>query len=126
MPKSVVTPSFETYAGNAAENYEQYFVPVIGAPLASGLVEAAGLETGERVLDVACGTGAVARLVAERVGAPGRVTGLDPNPGMLAVARGASPSPAIDWCEAHAESIPLPTTRSSASSASSSSQTEQP
>jgi len=108
MPKPVVTPSFDTYAGNAAENYERYFVPVIGAPLASGLVDAAGLEEGEVVLDVACGTGVVARLAAERVGATGRVTGLDPNPGMLAAARGASASPAIEWCEAPAESVPLP------------------
>jgi hypothetical protein len=45
--------SFETFSGSAAENYELYFVPAIGAPLAADLVELAALRPGERVLDVA-------------------------------------------------------------------------
>jgi SAM-dependent methyltransferase len=108
MPKSAITPSFETYAGNAAESYERYFVPVIGAPLAGPLLEAAALLEGERVLDVACGTGVVARIAADSVGSTGRVTGLDANPTMLAVARSACATAAVEWCEAQAESIPLP------------------
>lgn len=102
-------PHFDaTYAENAAENYERYFVPAIGAPVAEDLVEAAALQPGERVLDVACGTGVVARLAAGRVGPDGTVVGLDPNPGMLAVARGATPSGvSIEWHEAPAEAIPL-------------------
>ena len=55
--------------------------------MAEDLIEAARLQPGERVLDVACGTGVVTRLAAERVGAAGQVTGLDVNPGMLTVAR---------------------------------------
>ena len=47
------TPSFEDYAGNAAENYERYFAPAIGAPLAVDLIEVAALQPGERVLDLA-------------------------------------------------------------------------
>jgi len=101
--------SFETYGGNAAENYERYFVPAIGAPLAVDLVDLAGLRPGERVADIACGTGVVTRLAAERVGADGMVVGVDMNPGMLAVARAAAPADAaIDWCEARAEELPLP------------------
>jgi ubiquinone/menaquinone biosynthesis C-methylase UbiE len=101
--------SFETYRGSAPENYERYFVPAIGAPLAADLVELAGLQPGERVLDVACGTGVVARLAAERVGPSGTVTGVDVNPGMLAVARASDRgATAIGWYEARAEALPLP------------------
>jgi ubiquinone/menaquinone biosynthesis C-methylase UbiE len=99
--------SFETYGGNAAENYERYFVPAIGAPLASDLVDAAALRTGERVLDVACGTGVVARLAA-RHSEPGKVAAVDINPGMLAVARENAPATAsIEWHEGSAEALPF-------------------
>lgn len=66
------------------------------------------MRTGELALDVACGTGAVTRLLAERVGPTGKVTGLDLNPGMLAVARLAAPSQSIEWVEGSVVKIPLP------------------
>ncbi|GAB5540511.1 MAG: methyltransferase domain-containing protein [Sandaracinaceae bacterium] len=98
----------ESYRGTAPENYQKFFVPMIGAPVADDLVERAGLAPGERVLDVACGTGVVTRLAAEKVGPDGRVAGLDVNAGMLEVARRATPPGlSIDWYEAAAESIPL-------------------
>ena len=97
------------YAGTTAENYQRFFVPAIGAPLAADLIDIAALRPGELVLDVACGTGVVTRLAAERVGATGIVAGLDLNPGMLVVARSATPSDmAIEWHEGSAESMPLP------------------
>lgn len=71
-------------------------------------IEAATLRAGERVLDVACGTGVVTRLAAKRVGPEGTVDGLDPNPGMLAVARETTLGTSIDWHEAPAEAIPFP------------------
>jgi ubiquinone/menaquinone biosynthesis C-methylase UbiE len=99
----------KAYSGTAPENYERYFVPSIAAPLAEDLVRIAALSPGERVLDVACGTGVVTRLAGQRVGDSGSVAGLDVNPGMLAVARSAaSPKLAIDWYETSAEAIPLP------------------
>lgn len=101
-------PSFEDYGGSAPENYERYFVPAMGAPLAADLVAVAALEPGERVLDVACGTGVVARLAAEKVGATGAVTGLDVNPGMLAVARSVPAPGIITWHEADAQATSLP------------------
>lgn len=95
-----------TFAANPAENYQRFFVPQIGAPVAADLVAAARLQPGERVLDVACGTGVVARLAAKGVGPSGAVAGLDIHPAMLAVARRESP-PALQWYEAGAESMPL-------------------
>lgn len=98
----------KSYEGTAAENYQRFFVPAIGAPVADDLIAIADLQPGERVLDIACGTGVVTRLAAERVGAAGSVTGLDINPGMLAVAGSATPSDmSIDWRESNAESIPF-------------------
>jgi SAM-dependent methyltransferase len=61
------------------------------------------------VLDVACGTGIVARLAALQVGSRGQVTGLDLNPGMLAVARALPPGSGamIDWREGSAVALPF-------------------
>jgi len=99
---------YERYAGSAPENYQKLFVPVISAPLAVDLLQIAALKPGERVLDVACGTGHVTRLARERVGPRGSVVGLDPNPGMLAAARAATPpTQSIDWHQASAEKMPL-------------------
>jgi ubiquinone/menaquinone biosynthesis C-methylase UbiE len=85
----------------AAELYERYPARYILGPWAPLLVDAARLEAGERVLDVACGTGVVTRIAAKRVGATGRVVGVDLNPGMIAVAR-SIPAPigaSIEWFE---------------------------
>jgi ubiquinone/menaquinone biosynthesis C-methylase UbiE len=105
---SATALSFKQYGGNAAENYERYFVPTIGMAFATALLDAAELHPGHRVLDVACGTGVVTRLTAERVGPDGAIAGLDINPAMLAVARSVpSSGAAIEWHEASAESLPL-------------------
>jgi len=97
------------YQGSGPENYEKFFVPAIGAPLARDLITAASLRPGERILDIACGTGVVTRLAAEQVGDQGSVAGLDVNPCMLAVARKSAPTgSAIDWYETTAEAMPLP------------------
>jgi ubiquinone/menaquinone biosynthesis C-methylase UbiE len=102
--------SYRQYSGTAAENYERYFVPVIAAPVAHDLLSAAALQPGERVLDVACGTGVITRFAAERVGSSGKVVGIDVAPDMIEVARAAAaPSePAIDWREGDAASLPFP------------------
>jgi ubiquinone/menaquinone biosynthesis C-methylase UbiE len=102
-------PFGNAYSGKPPVIYERFFVPAIGAPMATDLICLAALRPGERVLDVACGTGVVARLASQQVGATGTVTGLDINPGMLAVARSATPpGMSIKWHEANAEAMPFP------------------
>ena len=94
--------------GSAAELYQRYLVPGITAKWAEDLVHRAQLRAGEEVLDVACGTGVVARLAAKKV-APGHVTGLDLNAGMLAVARSVSNEGApVNWMEGSALDLPFP------------------
>jgi ubiquinone/menaquinone biosynthesis C-methylase UbiE len=95
---------------SSAEAYERYLVPLLFAPGAEYLIELAELGLGERVLDVACGTGIVARSAAQRVGSGGTVVGLDINEGMLEVARKVSSDArtAIEWQQGEATDLPLP------------------
>lgn len=107
MSTSPATSRDERYAGGIADNYERHFVPAIGEPIARRLIDAAHPAPGERVLDVACGTGIATRLAAEAVGSEGTVVGVDGHPGMLDVARAVAPDD-IAWHEASAERLPLP------------------
>ncbi|MGH7803396.1 MAG: class I SAM-dependent methyltransferase, partial [Candidatus Binatia bacterium] len=90
---------------SAAEVYDEFFVPALFQEWAGRVADAARIERGEKVLDVACGTGVLTRTVAERVGASGSAVGLDVNEGMLAVARAKSPG--LEWRQAPAESLPF-------------------
>jgi SAM-dependent methyltransferase len=92
-------------SGDAAEVYERCFVPAIFGRWAPQVAAAARVAAGDRVLDVGCGTGVLARAAADRVAADGRVTGLDLNAGMLAVARRLRP--AIDWRRGDAARLPF-------------------
>lgn len=86
---------------SAAEVYDRLFVPALFADWAQTLVDEADVTKGDRVLDVACGTGVVARRAAER-GAD--VIGLDVNADMLSVARRYA---GIEWREGRAEALPF-------------------
>jgi ubiquinone/menaquinone biosynthesis C-methylase UbiE len=100
--------AWNDYGGSGPEIYERYMVPSIFGPWAVDLVKLAAPSPGERILDVACGTGIVARLAAQRVGPVGKVVGLDLNAGMLKVARSASTSMEnIEWREGNATALPL-------------------
>jgi ubiquinone/menaquinone biosynthesis C-methylase UbiE len=87
---------------SAAEVYDEFFVPALFAQFAARVADAAHIRSGQRVLDVACGTGILTRTIAER-GAS--VIGLDVNEGMLAVA--ARKAPQIEWRQGRAEALPF-------------------
>jgi ubiquinone/menaquinone biosynthesis C-methylase UbiE len=89
-----------------ARLYEERFVPRLFAPWARHVVDAAELAAAERVLDVACGTGIVARTAADRLGSGATVTGLDINENMLDVARRIRPD--IEWRHGDALELPVP------------------
>jgi SAM-dependent methyltransferase len=95
--------------GDAAELYERYLVPAVTLPWAIDLVDRVGVELGDRVLDVACGTGVVARVAAPRAGHEGRVAALDVNPDMLAIARSlpSARGASIQWLEGSAVALPF-------------------
>lgn len=99
-----------TAAYKAAEVYEQYFVTSMFRYWTPRLLERAAPQPGERVLDVACGTGVVARSIVPLVGNQGKVVGLDINPAMLEVAckQYSEYCEDIDWQEGRAEDIPFP------------------
>jgi len=91
---------------DAARAYEALFVPALFGEWAPRVADAAQIGAGQRVLDVACGTGVLTREAASRTGPSGSVSGLDPGVGMLAVARELAPT--IDWRQGVAESLPFP------------------
>lgn len=99
-----------TTSSDPAVTYEQYMVPTLFGPYASRLVETANPQPGERVLDVACGTGIAARRSAPHVGRSGTVTGIDINPNMLSVADTAATEEGFDitWEQGRAEALPFP------------------
>jgi SAM-dependent methyltransferase len=89
----------------AAEMYEAKFVPALFAEWAPRLTDAAAVKRGDAVLDVACGTGIVARTAADIVGSDGRVVGLDLNEAMLAVA--ARVRPDLEWRQGDVARLPF-------------------
>lgn len=89
----------------AAEVYDAFFVPALFGQFPDPVLDHAKVNAGSRVLDVGCGTGIVARAARRRVGADGVVAAVDPNEGMLAVARRSEPS--IDCHSGTAEALPF-------------------
>jgi SAM-dependent methyltransferase len=90
---------------SAAEIYEQFFLPALFAQWSGPVLQAAQVGPGQQVLDVACGTGILARMAVSHVKPNGRVVGLDVNEGMLAVAQ--QKSSAVAWQHGRAEALPF-------------------
>lgn len=104
-PKAVANGERGQISARAAEVYEEFFLPALFAEWAPRVADAARIGAGHKVLDVACGTGVLARTLAQRVGPLGSVTGFDINPGMLAVAQRKAPD--ITWRQGRAEALPF-------------------
>lgn len=97
-------PNLQAQA-DAAIVYEEFFVPALFEPWTAPMADAAEIRPGDRVLDVACGTGVLAREAARRVDSSGRVAGIDISPAMLAVA--ARIAPGIEWQQGDANALPF-------------------
>jgi ubiquinone/menaquinone biosynthesis C-methylase UbiE len=94
---------------SAARHYEESLVPVLFNPWAIDLVKRCGVHAGSRVLDLACGTGAVTRAVASRVHPNGEIVALDSSEAMLAIARRCVASDVrVEWRLGDAASLPFP------------------
>lgn len=87
--------------------YEELMVPGFFAAFADELLERAAPADGERLLDIATGTGIVLRRARERVPGLARLTGLDLTPGMLATARLQSEGLEIEYVEGDAQALPF-------------------
>ncbi len=96
--------------GNAARLYEEGIVPSMSKPLTEMMFDHLSLKVGDRVLDVACGTGILTRVAAHRFHNLACLVGVDLNPGMLEIAREHTPttSISIEWRQADACELPLP------------------
>ena len=90
---------------DAATAYDELLASAVFQEWTHRVTDAADIRSGQRVLDVACGTGVLARTVAARVGPSGTVTGLDINQGMLVVAERNAPR--IQWRRGAADSLPF-------------------
>lgn len=103
------TRSKEQQVLESAQIYENRLVPILFEPWGRRLLESVPVEPGQHLLDVACGSGAVSRLAAQRVGDQGTVTGLDLNPGMIETAKNVCKdvSPPIEFHVGDATNLPF-------------------
>lgn len=101
---------YDDFGGNIPQAYERYLVPTLFAPWADQLVERVTPEESDRVLDVACGTGIVARRAAPSIDEDGTVVGTNWKEGLLEVARAVSsePQPAVEWRQGDRMDLPFP------------------
>lgn len=91
--------------GSAARIYQEFFVPALFGQWPEQVLDVAEVGAGDAVLDVGCGTGIVAVAASARVGPTGSVDAVDPNTGMLAVARENDAT--VRWHEGVAEALPF-------------------
>lgn len=98
-------PAYAMSRASFPEMYERLLVGPLFRPWAELTLDAVALASGDWLLDIACGTGILARVAKERLGEAIGAVGIDISPDMLAVAR--SVAPGIDWREGNAAVLPL-------------------
>jgi ubiquinone/menaquinone biosynthesis C-methylase UbiE len=104
------TQDWTAHSGEGPARYQRLLVPAVFDPFARKLVAHSGVRPGMRVLDVACGTGAVSRVAARAAGPEGSVVAVDISAPMLAIAAGCGPEAGaarIDYLEGRAEAVPV-------------------
>jgi ubiquinone/menaquinone biosynthesis C-methylase UbiE len=96
-------------AANPAQAFEDYLGLHQFRPWARELLDRARPQPGERILDLACGTGIVARLTLEQLDGRAQMAALDPSVPMLDVGRATAvrEGVAIEWHEGRAEAMPF-------------------
>lgn len=98
-------PAYAMDQASFPEMYERWLAGPLFRPWAEITLDVVKLSPGDRILDVACGTGIVARVAKERLADGVQVVGIDVSPNMLAIARAVAPD--IDWREGNANNLPL-------------------
>ena len=98
-------PSYAMKQPSFPEMYERWLVGPLFRPWAEIALEDVRLSPGDKLLDIACGTGIVARVARERLGDAGHIVGVDVSEDMLAIARAVAPD--IDWRQGSATDLPL-------------------
>ena len=93
--------------GDAAKIYEEQKVPTVFRPLAELTLQRVDVPKGARIIDVACGTGIVARLLSEKVGDSGSIVGVDLNAVMIEAAQRYSQVSNIEWRQGDVVNLPF-------------------
>lgn len=96
-------------SGSAASIYEEQKVPAMFGPLAEATLSVVPLFENDQVIDLACGTGIVARKVRQKIGAGARIVGVDLNEGMIEIARNLTDQNArsCDWYVSNVTELPF-------------------
>lgn len=96
------------FVGSIPEFYERYLVPVIFAPYADDLVARVVALAPQRMLEVACGTGAVTRRLLAKLPAGTQLVATDLNQAMIDEAQRRTPDdPRIEWRVADGTALPF-------------------
>jgi SAM-dependent methyltransferase len=95
------------FAGSVPALYERYMVPMLFEPYASDLAARLAPRAPRRVLELACGTGAVTRVIAAELPEATAIVATDLNPGMLEQAKKLGASRQVEWQVANAMALPF-------------------